>query len=201
MATAYGMVEGDEGFSAYYDQDAQRRHNLVAEFRIDAQFDQGASVAEGRPIFVDTEYVKIIIPGDLGSMVDRPVRPFDLKRFPREYAAFKAEKSQDLVSGTPLRTWGALSPAAVAELEHFHIKTVEQLSSASDEAMLRIPGGMKWKQMAQGFIELAGDRAPMLEAQRQIETQAAQIAALQSQIEQLAAAQSQAKEHGRKGAA
>src|SRR6266481_6333615 len=56
----------------------------------------------GRPIFDEVEHIRIIAPGGKDNINDRPVTLADKRRFPRQYAAFKAGQSQIAASGTPL---------------------------------------------------------------------------------------------------
>lgn len=94
----------------------------------------------GRPVYVDQDYILILFPGDNTKKVDRPVdkgdlqRPSDAKRWPEQWAAYKAQ--QEVVQvGTPLTEWPPLSKAVALTLKGLNIHTVEQLAEVPDTAL------------------------------------------------------------------
>src|SRR5436190_15798037 len=59
------------------------------------------STDAGRPIFDDVECMRATTPGDRNNIIDRPATAQDKARFAKQYAAFKAGKSEeDQISGT-----------------------------------------------------------------------------------------------------
>ena len=79
------------------DFDNRNNGNVYPIFYWVPKQDEAASIAEGRPIFKDTEYVKIIVPGSSTSIVQKPVRDDDRRRFAEAYAKFKKGDPEQLV--------------------------------------------------------------------------------------------------------
>lgn len=76
----------------------------------------------GRPIFDAVDYVFIGRPGDTTNIIKAPVwddprvAHSHTARFPRQWAEYKAGKTQT-VRGTPLEQWPGLTQTQVAELK------------------------------------------------------------------------------------
>lgn len=128
---------------------------LLVKFYFHAYKDVAASSEEGRPIFVDKEYIDIRVPGQRDSIV-RPATPRDKLRFPKHYAAFQARIEMP-VEGTPLIEWPAISRSLADELSFKNIKTVEQLSELNDSLMHNIHGAQNFKQKAKDWLLQAKD--------------------------------------------
>ncbi len=172
-------------------QNAMRDHdrfrgdeNLYVKFFIEPLQDRAASLEAGRPIFLDTEFISIMVPGDKDNIVVREIRDQDKQRFPRQYAAFK-NNEQELVDGTPLGEWGFLSKAQVAELEYFNIRTVEQLANVTDANAQKFMGINKLKQRAQEYLEASKGEAPILQLQEELATRDVSIIELRDTVEAL----------------
>jgi len=111
---------------------------LYVEFTMEAIHQTAQSEAEGRPIFKDVPHVKIHFPGDRTKQIFRPVKfnddnqgPADPVRFPRQWAAFKAQAEQ-VQDGTPIEQWGPITKSQAMEFKAMHIHTVQQLAGISD---------------------------------------------------------------------
>lgn len=155
--------------------------NLNVTFSMEPHFNAAKSAAEGRPIFDDREYVKIQVPGDKDSIVDRPVTEIDRRRFADKYAAFKAGRSQAL-SGTPLTAVAWMSKSRVRELEHFGVRTLEQLANMSDEAAQKFMGINMLRSHARDHLAAAAEMAPVISMRTEIEAKDNEIATLKSAI-------------------
>lgn len=160
---------------------------LYIQFGLYPQKDEGKSLKEGRPIFNDVEYVKIMVPGDLSNIVHRPVHPEDKRRFAAQYAAYKSGADQQL-EGTPLKEWPAISRGQVEELAHFKVHTVEQLAALSDGLIVNIGPVQALKQKAIDWLARAKGGAPLAQMRAQIAEKDAETALLKKQLEELAAA-------------
>lgn len=91
---------------------------------------------QGRPIFADTLFVEIRIPGDNLTIIDRPANASDQARFPRHWAHFQNTQGKDDGNvGTPLTQWPFLRPAQVEELRALKFYTVDQIAFASDQQL------------------------------------------------------------------
>ena len=51
--------------------------------------DEAKTLEEGRPMFKDEIYVRIMVPGDKDSVIVRPARDMDKQRFAKQLAAFE----------------------------------------------------------------------------------------------------------------
>lgn len=143
------------------------------------------SAEAGRPIYDDTDFIKIMTPGDRDNIIDRPIRDEDKFRFARQWQAYK-NGDGDRVEGTPLAHWPQVTRGQVEEFKYFNVTTVEQLADLRDDTVQRMPGANRLKDLAKAYVATAAGEAPLVEKQKQIDEQAAQIAALQEQVKQLA---------------
>lgn len=154
------------------------------------------SEKEGRPIYEDRDWVRIVAPGDQTSKIERIARDDDKLRFSRIYERYKA--GQEMApEGTPLEAWPAMSPAHIEELKHLKLFTVEQLAAASDAQCQRLGAGMMALKLKAGaYLETARDTAT---AQKY----AAENAQLRQEMEDLKAqfAQLSAERKGKREAA
>ena len=135
---------------------------LFSQFYMRAVKHDARSEAEGRPIFEDKPYVKIYIPGDKTSVVDKEVTDEHKQRWPKRWDEFE-KNMQVSPEGTPLEEWPQLKTSQVHEFKAMHVHTVEQLAGMSDGNAQRFMGGFELKRKAETFLKLAKDTA---EAQR-----------------------------------
>lgn len=123
------------------------------------------SKQEGRPIFEEREFVRIIIPGDRRSMAVEPVNDEHKARWSKEYAAFKEGREAPL-EGTPLKEWPVSSMTAgkAEELAFFHIKTVEQLAAVNDAQLQSLGmGARELRERAKLWLSVAKNGAAPIE--------------------------------------
>lgn len=156
--------------------------SVFPHFYIKARLNPSKSDEAGRPIYEDTEYVKIITPGNATNTPDRPVTDDDRKRFRRQYRMFK-EGKQDEVVGTPLSEAPWITRSQVEELAYFKIKSLEQLAVVNDDVCTRIPGLFKLKQRAQHVIEKAEKSVPFITLQKQNDELAGRLAAMEQAMQ------------------
>jgi len=148
--------------------------------------DPELTLKEGRPIYHDREYIEIVVPGDKDTTVNRPVRPGDRQRFPKQYSSYKSG-DLDMQVGTPLSVWSAMTRAQVEELKYFKIHTVEQLAGISDNLAQKFLGINRLKQQAKDFMEAAKGSAATDQLRNELDQRDAQIAALQNSVAELMA--------------
>lgn len=173
--------------------------SVYAEFYLHPVENKAKSAEEGRPIYDEVEFVRIMVPGDKTSMIERPVRignfpKNDNHRFASQYAAFKQGLDQN-VSGTPLKEWAAISRSQVKELEFFNCRTVEQLAEMPDTAVQNFTGVANLRELARKFIEEAKDGSAITKMQAELEERDKKIAALEAAVAELG---EDNKEGGRK---
>ncbi len=162
----------------------RKDENLFVKFHIKPLQSKGKSVIEGRPIFEDQEYVSIMVPGNKTSIVDRPARQTDRDRFPKHYAAFKANEG-DLLEGTPLEQWPQISRSQVEELRYFNVRTVEQVAQMADAQAQQFMGINTLRTAARLFIDAAKENADLSKYVADMEEKDNQIAVLTQAVEAL----------------
>ena len=139
---------------------------------------------EGRPIFHEEVYVRIMVPGDKDSVVIRPARDMDKQRFPKQLAAFEKGEGE-IHDGTPLKAWPMITRSQCEELKFFGVYTVEQLAELADVHVQKFMGVGMLKQQAQAFIQQAKDSAPLVQLNAAIDAKDSEIAALNQAVEEL----------------
>jgi hypothetical protein len=162
---------------------------LFVQFYRRAVMNQFKSSQEGRPIFDEKDYVRIIIPGDKNLVVDSEATAEYRMRFAAQYDRYKKNQEQ-AQSGTPLEVWPQMTVGMVAELKAMNVSTVEQLADLPDQLAQRIMGSHMWRQKAQAFLEAAKGEAANSKLAMELEKRDAQIATLQNQLDQILKAQS-----------
>ena len=147
---------------------------LLVKFFTKAREDKSATLAEGRPIFKDVEYIDIKIPGSRTGGACRPATQRDKERFPRHYAAFQ-QRQEMPDEGTPLAMWPPMSRALVEQMAFFNVKTVEQLAAVPDNQTKNMLGMSKYKQLAQAYLDASKADAPMAQMQAELAERDAKI--------------------------
>lgn len=168
--------------------DPKQRHKndgIIPQFYIQTALNKFKSNQEGRPIYDEIEFIRIIIAGDRNNQPERKVREEDKQRWPVEYAAFKrGEKMAE--SGTPLEQWPACSRAMAASMKHYNVFTVEQLAGLSDTGLQSIGmGAREMQKQAIAYLEYAKDSALPAKMVAENERLQSTVAALQKQVEDL----------------
>ncbi len=177
------LAEADYGMTdAAFNRGDKSDERLLVQFSNYPHPDKEATAKEGRPIFKDTVYVMIMVPGDKESIVHRPAWEKDFQRFPRQYQAFQNKKSQESVAGTPLRAVGFITLGQIKELEYFNCYTVEQLANISDSNGGKFMGIQKLKQLANDYLTAAKETAPLTAMRSEMDKKDSQIAANENAI-------------------
>lgn len=142
-------------------------NKVFAEFNLHPKRNAVKSAEAGRDVFDDVEYIRIVVPGERDG-IHRPAMQRDRENFPRQYAAFKANTSQDAASGTPLSHVLWLRPAQVAELAYYNCRTLEQLAAMPDGSAQKFPGILSLRQKARDAIEVAKGEAPVAKLREEL---------------------------------
>jgi hypothetical protein len=147
----------------------------------------GESAKEGRPVFVNRDFVGITNPGSR----DEVVRRAEDKAKEDEFIAWAYRKwkttQEQPVSGTPLDTVPFLNKAQVAELRAINVATLEQLAELSDTAKQRMMGSVALQKKAKAFMESAKDTAIVTRLQGELEQRDSEIAMLKKQMADMGA--------------
>lgn len=140
----------------------------------------------GRPIFVERDFIQIMVPGDKSTIIVRPVKPGkgDALRFARQYEHWKATQTNLEAEGTLLEVWGKMTLSQIEEYRYFGIRTVEHLSELRDDIALKIPGSMELKRKAVSFIALTKEEAPIKKLMAELETRDNAIASLENALKE-----------------
>jgi hypothetical protein len=173
--------------SGAFQKEQEADKNLHVHFYTDAILDEGKSASEGRPIYRETDFVLIMVPGDKHSIIRRPVQERDRSRFQERYAAYKAGKSQEAASGTPLHTISWLTKPQILELKHFGCFTLEQLANMPDSTTQKFMAIQGLKQRAKDALQSAKDAAPLLTIRKEIEHKDQEISALKEVLQEMQA--------------
>ena len=163
------------------------------------------SIAAGRPIFKEFDFVRICVPGDNLTEIDTYAQESHKARFPRQWAHYQNQVAgQEVIVGTPIEQWPLISRSQAEELKGIKFATVESIANCSDLQLQRIGmiAGMSphsFREKAKSFLNLASDSAEI--AQREAELQAlreendkikaeteAKLAAMQEQMSAILAA-------------
>ena len=115
--------------------------NCIAIFHMESRRDDEASEKEGKVIFANIPYVKIISPGNNKEIIDRSVLQRDKERFPKEWFKFTHHEEPE-VEGMPVESWAQIDKAQSDTLKANHIFSVEQLSKVSDQDIGGLGMGM-----------------------------------------------------------
>jgi hypothetical protein len=179
------VIQQGNNFHVQHGTDA----GLYVQFYMESLKDEEASVAAGRPIFVDKEFIKIIPVGDRNTEICRPVKrdydggtPPDEERWPNQYRAFKNQQIQPH-EGTPLEQWAPLTKSQVLTLKAINIHTVEQLAAVSDTNLHNVGMGARaLRDNAISFLQQAKDGSEVIKQAAQIEYLTKQVEALTNQL-------------------
>lgn len=120
------------------------------------------SLAAGRPIYKEFDFIHICVAGDTLTEIDTYVLPSHKTRFPIHWANYQNRVgANDMeVVGTPLSEWPLVSKSQAEELRAMKFHTVESVAGASDQQLQRMgmAAGMSpyaFRDKAKSFLNLA----------------------------------------------
>jgi hypothetical protein len=124
------------------------------------------SLAAGRPIFKEFDFVHICVAGDSLTEIDTYALEQHKQRFPIQWANYKNRLGADdqEVVGTPVSEWPLVSKSQAEELRALKFHTVEAVAGASDQQLQRLgmAAGMSpyaFRDKAKAFLNLATNAA------------------------------------------
>lgn len=138
----------------------------------------------GRPIYKEVDCIRIMVPGDKLSVIDRPVDSIDARRFATRYERWKAGQG-NAVEGTPLSSLPRMTPSKTEEYKFFNVHTVEQLAEAPDALGQKFMGFNEDKRAARNFLEVAKGNAPIERMNEELKSRDSKIEELQASLEAL----------------
>ena len=148
---------------------------------------------EGKPVYQDQDFVKIQHPGETLNIVDRPARPDDAQRWPRQWHQFinSVEQKPD---GIPIDLLFPDKPTISRTLRGYNIHTVEQLANLSSEGISRVGlGCQEWVNAAARYVERAEKGVSHHKFEAALAEKDTQIRAMQRQLADLTAMIQQAQ--------
>lgn len=126
------------------------------------------SKAEGRPVFRDTEFVKIMIPG-FKDISCHKVRPEDIERWPRQYQAFKEGNNTEMVIGTPITEWNGIKPSQAATCKALKVLSVEALANLPDAPLRKLgPDCYDLQRRAKEFLNSANSNSRISDLEKKL---------------------------------
>lgn len=186
---AYGPTGGSkEAFLSEYnlnDRGQQRDDDkgVHAEFSLYAVLMGFKSKEAGKEIFEDREFVTIRIRGQDKTEVVREATELDKRRFPRQYAEFKAGNRQARM-GTSILQLVGMTPARAMTFQQFNIHTIEDLAEVADGYLQNLGMGARdLRRQAQEFV--SNGKTANSELQAKLDTQQQQIAQLMELTQKL----------------
>lgn len=162
---------------------------LYVQFYMEAIKDEESSEKQGRQIFVDREFIKIIPVGDKNTVVCRPVNlkddgvmPPDNVRWPSQYAAFKNQQIQ-VNEGTPVEELPWLSKSQAMMFKSVNVHTVEQLAAVSDTNLSNLGmGARELREKAVNFIANANGGAGVGKLEKENKELRIELEAMKNQM-------------------
>ena len=98
------------------------------------------------PPYKGDPFLRIQVPGDKTTVIEKPVAEHDKERFPRQWLYFQMQNSDAQVIGTPIADWSRDCPDEIntlrkEELQILKFLTVEQVATASDSQLQKVGMG------------------------------------------------------------
>ena len=155
-------------------------NKLYVEFFRKPVLQPGKSRDAGRAVYEEVDYVRIHVPGDKSSVIERPVSQQDVYRFQDRYNKWKAGQ-EEAVTGTPLSALPGMTPSKVEEYKFFKLVTVEQLAEANDNLGAKFMSFQQDKQRAKAFLEVAKNNAPIEKMNEELAKRDAELEDLREQ--------------------
>lgn len=174
------------GFSMVDESRYAADNKLFVEFYRQPVLQPGKSRDEGRAVYEEVDYIRIYVPGDKSSVIERPVNYMDAERFADRYKKWQAGQEQAVI-GTPLTALPGMTPAKVEEYKFFKVVTIEQLADANDNLGQKFMSFQADKTRAKNFIEVAKNNAPVEQMRSELEKRDAEIENLRTMVEALQA--------------
>lgn len=181
----------DPTSDSFFDQapppSSQRGPRPLLRFFTEPVHLPGKSAEEGRPVYVDRDFVGITNPGSR----DEVVRKAEDKAREDEYVAWAYKKwkatQQQVVDGTPLEVVPWLTKGEVMELKGIAVHTLEALAEVPDTAMQRMMGLRDLSKKAKTYIAAAKDTAMVTKLQHELSLRDHELEMLKRQMADMSA--------------
>jgi hypothetical protein len=159
----------------------------IPVFYIDAVEDPVASASEGRPIYRDQEFVRILIAGDGKTEIIHKASDKLKQKYREQYQTWKATQQQTTI-GTPLEQWPGASVSFIKTCKAMNVYSVEALASLGDAHLSNLGMGARDMQArARAWLAVAKDGAETERLAAENNRLQDQITNLQKQIQEMGA--------------
>lgn len=143
------------------------------------------STRQGRPIFADSDMVRIMTPGNQLNIIDTLAREEHKQRFPIQWARYQNKSGEQLV-GTPVDQWPPLTRAQAEELKGLKFFTVEQIAGCSDEQAQRMGMmGPTLRKQAAAWLAKASDMSLVTAQAAELKKRDDELAAMKAEMAEL----------------
>lgn len=167
---------------------------LNIRFELVGEMDEKASAEQGRPVFVDREYIEIRSPNDPFGIVHRLVEEKDKRLYPQLYRAWK-EGASEALTGTPLKEWAPIAKSQAELLAFRGIRTVEQFIEVSDDGCHHLGHGfLDLRNKAMAWMRKAEDASATTKMAAELQAKDSRIRALEQQVADIVAKQAEREE-------
>jgi hypothetical protein len=156
------------------------------------------TLAQGRPIFKEMDFITIMTPGDQLNIIDTIAEERHKRRFPLHWADYQNKTgNHEGFTGTPLSEWPLLTMGQAEELKGIKFYTVESIANCGDQQLQRIGmiAGMSpyaFRDKAKAFLSVANQTADISKREEEVEQLKAENAKIKAETDaKLAAMQEQ----------
>lgn len=157
------------------------REYLDVRFYHEPTLNEAKTKESGRYVYEDIEWVEIRVPGE-PDIRRRPVKEADRTRFAEKYKLFKVDDTQEKADGFPLREWTLVTASQRKELEHYGIRSVEQLANVSDTALRQVGQYMALRQRAKDWLVAMKDSSVLVRLRTENEELKTRLSALEETV-------------------
>lgn len=134
-------------------------NRTIPVFFIEAVEDTAASAREGRPIYQEKEFVKILVAGDAKTEVIHKVTDHFRRLYRDQYERWKETQKQTTV-GTPLEQWPGAGVGFIKTCKAMNVFSVESLAALGDAHLANLGMGARDMQArAKAWLAAAKDGA------------------------------------------
>ncbi len=160
---------------------------LAVEFYNHAALDEWTTTQTGIKTYLnECPFIRIAIPGNGNTLIERPASSRDSLRFPRQWLQFQMQTGMianaENIPGWQLEEWPDLTEDQVRQLKFLRFYTVEQIAGANDTQIQGIGmGGLGLREKARKA--LAERNTAMV--QNAVSERDSEIAELKAQMAQL----------------
>jgi hypothetical protein len=132
------------------------------------------TIAQGRPIFKEMDFITIMTPGDQLNIIDTIAEDRHKRRFPLHWADYQNKTgNHEGFTGTPLSEWPLLTMGQAEELKGIKFYTVEAVANCGDQQLQRIGmiAGMSpyaFRDKAKAFLSVASQTADISKREEEV---------------------------------